>query len=313
MKKYIVAFAQKFNNPFLFLFMMSSSNIHALFDYDQAIWQAQKNDYKASKETLKKVLVHNPGSGQVLYDLGVSSFKDKEFDKALSYFSKAAQDTAASSLLQEQAHFNAGNAHVQLKQLQEAIDAYDRALALNPDNKHALHNKEIVKKMIKEQKKQQQQKQDQENKKENKDQDSQDQDQKDSGHKDESKDSSRSANHEKNNEQQNDNKNPHTSSPKNSPEKSQADKDTTNEQKQKQEKSDQAGQQAPANTNGGKERQPAQSAAPGQNDSSAQKKLSPALAQLLHEQDKKDAHLNKQMIKAQAGTKGGSAHDYNCW
>lgn len=51
--------------------------------------------------------------------------------------------------------YNAGNAAAHLEHYQEAIDAYDKAIALNPNNTDAITNKEIIKKLM-EKKKQQQ-------------------------------------------------------------------------------------------------------------------------------------------------------------
>ena len=144
----------------LFTLCTISFQAHALFEYDRAITHAQKGNWEQSKDMLTKVLVDNQNA-DVLYDTGVSSFKSGEFDKALSYFTKAAQSPTANKSLQEQAYFNAGNAHVKLKQLQDAIDSYDHALALNPSNEQAKHNKEVVKKMLEQQKKEDQKQQDQ--------------------------------------------------------------------------------------------------------------------------------------------------------
>ncbi len=44
-----------------------------------------------------------------------------------------------------QAHYNRGNALARSAKYEEAIAAYDRALALNPDHEDAAHNREIVK------------------------------------------------------------------------------------------------------------------------------------------------------------------------
>ena len=127
----------------------------AIFDYDRAILQSQKGNWQESTQQLKKVLAEQPDRPDILYDSGVSAYKNNEFDKALTYFNKAAQEINAPQALREQAYFNAGNAHVSLKQLQEAIDAYDKVLALNPDHEKAKHNKEVVKKMLEKQKQEQ--------------------------------------------------------------------------------------------------------------------------------------------------------------
>lgn len=55
------------------------------------------------------------------------------------------------------AQYNAGNASAFMGQYEQAINSYDKALALNPDNKDAIFNREIVKKLLEKQNQQQSQ------------------------------------------------------------------------------------------------------------------------------------------------------------
>jgi Ca-activated chloride channel homolog len=145
----------------LIIFLLASSKTSlALFEYDRAISTAQHNNIPASIELFKQALVDQPDNPNLLYDAGVSSFKNKEYSHAASYFEKAAQ-LASQKPLQEQAYFNLGNTLVELKELHKAIDAYDQVLKTNPTHAQALHNKEVVKKMLEQQ---QQQKNDQQEK-----------------------------------------------------------------------------------------------------------------------------------------------------
>ena len=293
------------------------TQIFSLLDYDRAIAQSQKGDWQQSKEMLKNVLIEKSDRPDVLYDMGVSSFKSNEPDKALSYFTKAGQSPAATQSLREQAFFNAGNAHVALKQLQEAIDAYDKTLELNPSNKHALHNKEVVKKML-EQQKQEQNKNDQEKKEEdNKDQEKQDQEKEknqdqdkensDKNQKSESQD--KQDQHDKDSQENKQNNNQQQKKDQQDKEKSAQNK---KEQEQKEREQKQADEQ---NNQENKSNDKNGSGNPGQekNENNKHPKLSPALARILNEQEKKDAELNKKMIKAMAGTHTGATDGYNCW
>lgn len=74
-----------------------------------------------------------------------------EYDKALESLKNSKSASSA---------YNQGNALAKAGQLEEAIKAYEKALAVNPDDSDAKHNKEVVEKELEKQK-QEQKKQDQ--------------------------------------------------------------------------------------------------------------------------------------------------------
>lgn len=329
------------NLMLLFSFIFLTFNCaHALFDYERAIIQTQKNNWPAAQELLTNVIVENPERPDVLYDFGVTSYKNNNFDTALSYFNKAANHMHANSELQQQAHFNAGNTHVQLKQLHEAIDAYDRVLALKPDHKQALHNKEMVKKML------EQQKQEQQDKDQNKDEQQKDQDNQDKQNEDNNKEQKRNkddqnqedqqsdedksmADRDKQQKNQQDSKNQDQQNKKDEEKKKdqkssdakdkedknsdQSNADKSEEQKDESgiEQKKQSGSQQDKELQKPKQRDGVAQAdqKPGQ----PEQKLSAGLARVLEDREKKDAQLNKKMTKALVANQGGSKNDYNCW
>lgn len=300
---------------FFYLVLLWMNNSFGWFNYDRAIIHGQNDKWIESKELLKNELIKKPENAGLLYDAGVSSYKSGEYDKALSYFNKTAQHTNSSKSLQEQAYFNTGNTHVQLKQLQEAIDAYDQALALNPENERAAHNKEVVKKML-EQQKQQEQKQDKKDQqdknkeKENKENQQQDQNQEQQKDKkeEEQKQQQPSQDQEKQEKESQQNKSQEQQQEQKSSEEK---KQQQSKQQQEQEKKEaQEKQQQESQKNDGS----AANAEQKQQKENDEQKLSPALARVLENQEKKDAQLNKQMMKAMAGAQaGGSGHDEHYW
>lgn len=86
--------------------------------------------------------------------------------------------------------YNAGNAAAYLGRFQEAIDAYTKAIALNPKNKDAVYNREIIKKLM--QKNKDQDKQANNAKKNNKPDKSDKSSQADNNKKEDTKDNSKS-------------------------------------------------------------------------------------------------------------------------
>lgn len=59
------------------------------------------------------------------------------------------------------AYYNRGNAYAHMNQLPQALQAYEQALKLDPHNKDAVHNRDLVKQALKKQQKSDQQKQNQ--------------------------------------------------------------------------------------------------------------------------------------------------------
>lgn len=79
---------------------------------------------------------------------GTASYRGRDYDQAAHQFADI--DTADGK-------YNLGNALAHQGKFEDAIKAYDKALAMDPDNKDAAANKQLVEKLL-QQKKQQQQK-----------------------------------------------------------------------------------------------------------------------------------------------------------
>lgn len=144
--------------------------------YDEAI-----DRYKQAETLL-------PESPEVAYDLGVAYYRQKDYKKAVEYFSKALATRNPS--LEAKTKYNLGNCsyssalqkqedtQAAVKDLQQAIQYYRDAIDLVPDEKDARANIERAQLLIKdlkdkEKQKQEQQKKDQDKKDEKKDPSSQ--------------------------------------------------------------------------------------------------------------------------------------------
>lgn len=180
------------------MFFSTFSLTHA-FSYDSAIYAAQKGEIKNADEQLCKLVVNSPDSADVLYDAGAIAHKLDHYDQAAAYFSRAGS-CAADETLRFQAYFNAGNAYVDGKNLSTALELYDKALALQPDNEYARNNRDRVAQMLQEQKKQQDQQKKEDEKKEQDDKDKQDNEQDNQDEQSENGDNKNDQNDQKNNE-----------------------------------------------------------------------------------------------------------------
>lgn len=165
----------------LMLLFWSTSSLASLsseWAYSKASVALEKGDYAQAQELLRTMLADDPYRPDLLYDLGVASYKNKEYQQAHAYFTSAAQAEHCSASLQEQALFNGGNASVQLNELNDAIVQYERVLELNEENEYAKHNLEQVKKMLDEQQQSPQENDDKKDDQQNNDQKKDQQDQK---------------------------------------------------------------------------------------------------------------------------------------
>jgi Ca-activated chloride channel family protein len=96
------------------------------------------------------------------YDKAAQLFENPDW-KAAAHYRSGKYNEALASLSNNgtaDSFYNQGNALAKTGQLAEALIAYEQALKINPNDKDAQYNKEIVEKALKEQKQDQQQQQD---------------------------------------------------------------------------------------------------------------------------------------------------------
>jgi hypothetical protein len=121
------------------------------WDYSKAIQIAQQGDWQRAQQKMVPLLITEPERADLLYDMGVSSYKVREFQKAAAYFERAAMQSNAPVPLQTQAHFNLANSYVALEKLPEAIAEYEAVLAREPAHTMAAHNLKKIKERLRQQ------------------------------------------------------------------------------------------------------------------------------------------------------------------
>lgn len=280
----------------LCILMVTSACIPAYgwFEHGRAIDAANKGDWQRANTLLTTELINHSDDQLVVYDAGVAAYKIADYEHARAYFNHVKDFPHAA--------YNLGNTYVALKNLEEAITSYEHALRIDPQDERARHNLEIVKKMLEEQKKQDNKddksEQQQENKQDKSEQSEQSQESDDESESDEKQsggDESESKNESNSKNKQDEQKD------------KKQDAGTNAQQEAQQKKQEQ--QSAAASGEQDKKTEQQKKDAYGAFD----KKLDKQLVYLLEQQEKQDAQVNKQMIKATVGSQSGGKHDKQSW
>jgi Ca-activated chloride channel homolog len=186
----------------------------------------RRQDYPGARQQFSDQLKLQPESPELQFNLGSAAYKAGDLDQALAAFSKAV--TSPDPHLRTCAAFNLGNTLFQrgvaqsekpakIQEWKNALQHYEQALKVEPQNADAIYNRDVVRKLLeeleKEQKQEDQKKDDQKKDDDKKDQkDQQKQDQKDQqgqqqpkdGQKDEKKDQSSGSPQDKDGQQKED-------------------------------------------------------------------------------------------------------------
>ena len=146
----------------------------------------EKGKFEKAQQEYKQAAEKNPDAPVLQFNLGAAAYKAGEYEKAAPAFQKTLQTDELE--VQQLAYYNLGNTQFRLgqqtvqekpeetiKTWQEALQSYEAALKLNPNDADAKYNRDLVKKKLEELQKQQQQKQDQQQQQQQQDQQNQDQ------------------------------------------------------------------------------------------------------------------------------------------
>lgn len=136
----------------------------------------KKKQYQKALKKYSAALLRAPESKVLHYNLGSAYYKLNNYEQALQEYEKALG--VSDKIKRSQVYYNMGNSYYRMNKYKEAIDSYVETLKLNPNDKDAKYNIEVIREKMKNnpkkkqqnknqqqnQKKQQQNKNDQQNK-----------------------------------------------------------------------------------------------------------------------------------------------------
>jgi len=117
----------------------------------------EKGRYNDAEVEYKKALEKDPKSQEAQFDLGNSYYKQQRFDEAMRQYGTTATEMKEVKD-RSSSFYNLGNSLYRSSRYAESIDAYKRALRLNPNDDDARYNLLMAKEKLKQQKDKNQQK-----------------------------------------------------------------------------------------------------------------------------------------------------------
>lgn len=148
----------------------------------------EAGNYGKALEDFSRGLEKTPASERLQYNAGTAAYKLEDYGKAVDYFTKAL--LTDDRKLREDASYNLGNSltrrgekaqgnDAKKSDWKNAIQHYTEALNIDPKNKNAEENREIVKKLLEDLEKKEKEEQEKQDQQQDQNQDQKDQDQKD--------------------------------------------------------------------------------------------------------------------------------------
>lgn len=123
--------------------------------------QYRKQKYGLALETYKKALEKTPGSQTIVFNTANALYQLKDYSSAIETYDRAVETDGDYT---QSSYFNKGNAFYKTGETKKAKEAYRKAILLNPKDKQAIHNLQLLLQESKEDDKDEKKKDDPENK-----------------------------------------------------------------------------------------------------------------------------------------------------
>ena len=156
-----------------------------ILSQDKGIDYYNNQKFSDAKNYYESVILNKGSIPEAFFGKGASSYQLGDFDSAEIAFDQSLK--SSNNLIKSKAYYNLGNTSYKINKKEEAISYYRKAIELNPNDKDAKYNYELLKyqpdppkEENQDQEQQDQENQDQEQQdQENQDQENQDQEQQD--------------------------------------------------------------------------------------------------------------------------------------
>ena len=156
-----------------------------ILSQDKGIDYYNNQKFSDAKNYYESVILNKGSIPEAFFGKGASSYQLGDFDSAEIAFDQSLK--SSNNLIKSKAYYNLGNTSYKINKKEEAISYYRKAIELNPNDKDAKYNYELLKyqpdppkEENQDQEQQDKENQDQEQQdKENQDQEQQDQEQQD--------------------------------------------------------------------------------------------------------------------------------------
>lgn len=136
----------------------------------------RKGEFKEAEIDYRRALVKDSLSFAANYNLACDLYRQEQYDEAGNYMKKIA-DQAAASTRESDYYYNLGDIALAKQDYKGAVDAFEKALLLNPGDMDAKENYVYAKMMLQNQQNQQNQDNQNQDNKDNQDNQNQDQNQ----------------------------------------------------------------------------------------------------------------------------------------
>lgn len=148
----------------------TSLQAHPAFNIRSGLAALQSGDLEQAETELQRARFAAPDNPTVFYNLGVVSYRRRDYQKAAGFFMQASSAAGVDEQMKFDSLYNLGNTAFKAGDYAAAVSAYSGSIEVKADEK-AKYNLEVARKKLQEQQQEQEQQQNQQNEQNKQDKD----------------------------------------------------------------------------------------------------------------------------------------------